>query len=193
MTLSDDIDSLNTSIRQLQVKWELFFSGVEKRPPAVFQARVEKLIREYAFTEIRNNTERFRYQTLTARYNTFNELWQKRLRAREEGKAFGVHGLKADALPPPSSEPPAPGGAGGAPGQFRIGDPDRDDTAVRALYDRFVEERQRTGESVPAFDSFRSLIGRQTAKILGGQGDGAVQFRLDTKGGKVALKAKVVK
>ena len=193
MTLSDDLDLLNSSIRQLQEKWDMYFSGVENRPPNEFQARVEKLIRQYAFAEIRNNTERFRYQTLTARFNTFNELWQKRLRAREEGKAFGVHGLKADVLPPPSPAGGAAGSPGSPPGEFRIGDPERDDAAVRALYERFVEERQQTGESAPAFDSFQKLIGKQTAKILGGKDDRTVQFRLETKGGKVALKAKVVK
>jgi hypothetical protein len=189
--LAEDIDLLNTSIRELQVKWDMFFSGVSDRPPVEAQARVEKLIRQYAFSEIPNNTERFRYQTLTARFNTFNELWQKRLRAREEGKAFGVHGLKADAVPPA-----APSGSPGAPRptrEYRVGDLNQDDAAVRALYERFVEERQRTGEGAPAYDSFRELIGKQTAKILGGKGEGAVQFRLDTKDGRVALKAKVVK
>lgn len=191
MPLSDDLDRLNSSIRQLQVKWDMYFSGVEKLPPVQAQAQVEKLIRQYAFSEIPNNTERFRYQTLTARYNTFNELWQKRLRAREEGKAFGVHGLKADAVPP--AAPPGSAGAPRPSGEYRVGDMNRDDGAVRALYEQFVEARQRTGEGSPAYDSFRELIGRQTAKILGGKGDAAVQFRLDTKDGRVALKAKVVK
>jgi len=191
MPLADDLDQLNSSIRELQVKWDMYFSGVDKLPPVQHQARVEKLIRQYAFSEIPNSTERFRYQTLTARFNTFNELWQKRLRAREEGKAFGVHGLKADAVPSP-----APPGSPGAPrpsGEYRVGDMARDDGAVRALYEQFVEARQRTGEGAPAFDSFRELIGRQTAKILETKGEGAVQFRLDTKDGRVALKAKVVK
>ncbi len=75
-----------------------------------------------------------------------------------------------------------------------MGDAERDDAAVRALYDRFVEERQRTGEgAAPAYESFRQLIGKQTAKILGAKGARAVDFRLDTRDGKVALKAKVVK
>jgi len=194
--LSDDLDLLASSIRQLQTKWDMFFSGVERLPPNEAQKRVEDLIRQHAFSEIRNNADRFRYQSLTSRFNSLNELWKKRLRAREEGKAFGVHGLKADALPPPSPEPepraiPRPGGPGG---EFRVGNADGDAAAVRALYDRFVEERQRTGEgAAPAFESFRQLIGKQTAKILGDKGARAVDFRLDTKDGKVALKAKVVK
>jgi hypothetical protein len=197
MPLSDDLDRLDQHIRQLQAKWDMFFSGVDRKPPAELQSQVEKLIRQYAFSEIRNNTERFRYQTLTARYNTFNELWQKRLRAREEGKAFGVHGLRADALPPPPPPPaasPAPGRpAHSASGEYRIGDAERDAAAVRALYEQYVPERRRMGEAgAPAFESFRQLIGQQTAKILG-KGARAVDFRLDTQGGKVSLKAKVVK
>ncbi len=115
MPLSEDLDRLDTAIRQLQVKWDLFFAGAEKKPPTELQAQVEALVRRWANQEIRNNGERFRYQGLTARYATFNELWQKRLRAREEGKVFGMHGLRAEQLPPP----PAPREARPAPAPGR--------------------------------------------------------------------------
>jgi hypothetical protein len=194
VSLSDDLEQLATSIRQLQARWDMFFSGVEKRPPNEAHARVEKVIRQYDRSVIRNNAERFRLQGLVSRFNTLNELWQKRLRAREEGRAFGFHGRRSGAAaPPPLPEPSGPSHPGGA-GQFRVGDAERDDAAVRALYNRFVEERQRIGEgAAPAYESFRDLIGKQTAKILGDKGAQAVDFRLDTKDGKVALKAKVVK
>ena len=196
MSLTEDLDQLATSIRQLQARWDMYFSGVEKRPPHEAHARVEKVIREYDRSVIRNNADRFRLQGLVSRFNTLNELWQKRLRAREEGRAFGLHGRHAAVAPapPPRPEleaPPRPGGSGG---EFRVGDAERDGAAVRALYDRFVEERQRTGEgAAPAYESFHELIGKQTAKILGAKGARAVDFRLDTKDGRVALKAKVVK
>jgi hypothetical protein len=195
LSLTDDLDQLATSIRQLQARWDMFFSGVEKRPPNEAHARVEKLIRQYDRSVIRNNADRFRLQGLVSRFNTLNELWQKRLRAREEGRAFGFHGRRAEtaAPSPPPPEPTGPSRPGGA-GEFRVGDAERDDAAVRALYDRFVEERQRIGEgAAPAYESFRQLIGKQTAKILGDKGARAVDFRLDTKDGKVALKARVVK
>ncbi|MEE8217490.1 MAG: MXAN_5187 C-terminal domain-containing protein, partial [Vicinamibacteria bacterium] len=115
---------------------------------------------------------------------------------REEGKAFGVHGLKADVLPPPAPEREhrMPTGGGGTGREFRIGNAEADDDKVRALYDRYVEERQRLGEgAAPAYESFRQLIGQQTAKILGDKGARAVDFRLDSTGGKVSLKARIVK
>ena len=201
MPLQDDLDRLEVTIRQLQVKWELFFNGQEKKPPSEIQAQVETLVRRYSNAEIRNNGERFRYQGLAARYTTFNELWQKKLRAREEGKAFGVHGLRAERLPPPpppapvaAPPPPSRAVAAAAAGEVRVSDPSRDTAAVRELYERFVEEKRRAGEkTAPAFDSFRDLIGKQTEKIRSEKGAAAVDFRLETRDGKVSLKARIVK
>lgn len=198
MALADDLDRLETAIRQLQVRWDLFFSGAEKKPPVDMQAQVEQLVRRYANQEIRNNGERFRYQGLTARFTTFSELWQKRLRAREEGKVFGMHGLRAEKLPPPPPPPPREvpheRAAAAAPSEFRVTDARHDAESIRALYDRFVEARARAGEGgAPAFDSFRQLIAKQADRIRAEKGAQAVDFRLETKDGKVSLKARVVK
>jgi hypothetical protein len=87
-----------------------------------------------------------------------------------------------------------PTGGGGSGREFRIGNPEGDDDKVRALYDRYVEERHRLGEGdAPAYESFRQLIGQQTAKILGDKDAKAVDFRLDSSHGKVSLKARIVK
>lgn len=198
MALAEDLDALEHAIRQIQIEWDKFFSGIEKKPPNDLKSRLEALLRRHANAEIRNNTERFRYQTLTARYNTLNELWSKKLRLREEGKAFGVHGLKAEALPPPpppgSAAPRHPGGPPVRADQFRVQNPDRDAQTVRALYERFLEARKTNGETAPVkYESFQKLIGQQASRILADKRGQAVEFRLETKEGKVSLKAKVVK
>ena len=99
--INDDLDILERSFRQLQIEWEKFFGGVEKKPPTDLRARVEALIKKYAYAEIRNNGERFRYQTLSTRYATFNELWNKRMRAIEEGRPLGIHGIYERKVAPP--------------------------------------------------------------------------------------------
>jgi len=196
VALAEDLDRLDTTMRQLQVKWDLFFNGQEKKPPSDLQAKVEGLIRKYANSEIRNNGERFRYQGLSARYTTFNELWQKRLRAREEGKAFGMHGIRAEQMPRPAAAPAgaSPPRPGPAAGEIRVADASRDSGAVRELYDRFVEERTRAGEThAPVFENFRDLIRQQTERIRAERGARAVDFRLETRDGRVSLKARIVK
>jgi hypothetical protein len=125
-----------------------------------------------------------------------DELWAKRLRYREEGKMFGMHGLKAERILPPS--PPSASRerarpAGGA-GEIRLRSGEADPALVRSLYDSFLAARQNAGETAPVkYDSFQKLISQQTSRILSDKGAQAVDFRLETKDGKVSLKAKVVK
>jgi hypothetical protein len=201
VSIEEDLDGLDRSIRQLQIEWEKYFGGVERKPPNELKGRVETLIRRYGNAEMRNNSERFRYQTLTARYNTFNELWSKKLRAREEGKPLGVHGLRADmlpeTLPPPAGEArraAAPAAlAAFSTGEVRVARPD-DPQAVRELFTRFLEARQVAGETAAVkFESFQKIIATQAGRILKEKGAAAVDFRLETKDGKVSLKAKPVK
>ena len=214
MGLEEDLGLIERSIRELQIEWEKFFSGLEKRPPNDMKTRLEALIRKYAGMDVRNNTQRFRYQTLTARYATFAELWSKRLRALEEGRvARGVR------MPPPAAAQagdaePAPAAAGdelspleallGGPSapaprprprtEHRVADPARDQATVRSLFEQFLEARQKTGEPGNVkFESFQKLISQQASRILQDKGAAAVDFRLETKDGKVSLKAKPVK
>jgi hypothetical protein len=197
MAITDDIEVLDRSIRQLQIEWEKFFGGAERKPPLDLKAKVETVIRRWAYTEIRNNTERFRYQTLTSRYNTFNELWMKRMRLMEEGRPLGVHGPRALPLAPAPGEVARTAGlaAGGAPsGEFRIARPEEDREAVRALFDQYMQERRRAGEDgAVRFESFEKIIAQQASRILVEKGGQAVDFRLETKDGKVTLKARPVK
>jgi len=195
MATEDDLDQLEQMLRQLQIEWEKFFGGVEKKPPNELRARVEGIVKRYAYTEIRNNTERFRYQALASRFNTFNELWNKRMRAIEEGRPVGLHGRAAAAAPAPV-RPGAPVSAAVAPtgGEIRVRSPEKDESAVRALYDKFIQARQQAGEKgTVKFDNFQKLISQQASRIMADKGAQAVDFRLETKEGKVSLKAKVVK
>jgi hypothetical protein len=195
VSLTEDLDRLDTTIRQLLVKWDMFFSGAEKKPPSELQAAAELIIKRYGSTEIRNNGERFRYQGLTARYTTFNELWQKRLRAREEGKAFGQHGLRAEQMAPAPRVSAAGSPASPAPpAEFRVAGGASDVPAIRALYESFVNERRRAGVGAPPpYESFQQLVSQQTARLRSEKGAAAVDFRLETKDGKVSLKARIVR
>jgi hypothetical protein len=206
--LGKDLEILEKQLRQLQIDWEKFFGGVERKPPVDLRTKVESVIRRYAGVELRNNTERFRYQNLTARYNTFNELWNKRLRAIEEGRPVGLHLTRAIAPPPPPppAEPAAGSSAAGAAArrtgplpagslkEYRIQNPDGDAVMVKALYRQFVDERRKAGETAAvSYDNFEKLIAQQASRILTEKGAAAVDFRIEAKEGKVSLKAKPVK
>jgi hypothetical protein len=195
--IGEDLEFLENSIRQLKIEWEKFFGGVERKPPYDLKFRVDSVVRRHSNAEIRNNAERFRYMNLVARYNTFSELWAKRLRALEEGARFGLHGSQARTAGPPPvlehlPEPPARPAPGG--NEVRVQDPGSDGAAVRKLFDNFLEARKAAGEAgAVKFESFQKIINQQAARILTEKGAKAVDFRLETKDGKVSLKAKPVR
>ena len=200
MGVNEDLDLIEKSIRQLQIDWEKFFGGVEKKPPVDAKARLEALFRRYANAEIRNNTERFRFQNLTSRYQTFAELWAKRLRAMEEGRPMGLHGKAAAMAMPPAPPPPpmaermASAARAAGSSEVRVKDAGADTEAVRTLFNRFLEARKQAGENAAVkFESFQKIIAQQSTRILNEKGASAVDFRLETKDGKVSLKAKAVR
>src|SRR5262249_26911690 len=101
-------------------------------------------------------------------------------------------------LPPPPPPPPLaqapramrPTGRRRLPGPK----PKRDRAAAKALYQKFHPRRQKAGEHTGVkFDSFQTLIAPPGPRPLSDKGAQAVDFRLETKDGKVSLKAKVVK
>jgi hypothetical protein len=196
VALNEDLDLLEKSIRQLQIEWEKFFSGIERKPPVDMRTKVEAMVRRYSNAEIRNNTERFRFQNLAARYQTFAELWAKRLRAMEEGRPVGLHGKAATMAPPPHHSPAIVERLATAAksNEVRVKDPTGDTEAVRSLFDRFLAARKEAGESgAVKFESFQKIIAQQSTRILNEKGASAVDFRLETKDGKVSLKAKPVR
>ena len=81
-----DLRQLETDLRQLETEYTMFFSGQRPRPPVELRGRVEAIIRRWDRVPIQGSSERFRYNTLQQRFRTFADLWDRGLRAREEGR-----------------------------------------------------------------------------------------------------------
>src|SRR5690349_9048245 len=64
----------------------MFFSGRLPRPPWETRNRVESLVKQYDRAYIQNYGDRFRFMTLQSRFAAFTDLWDRGLRAREEGR-----------------------------------------------------------------------------------------------------------
>jgi len=86
MALVDDLTLLERQLATLITRYEQYFIGMEKREPLQLLTEVEKLVRRYATTAINNTMYKHKYATLTARFNTYREHWNRILRLMEEGK-----------------------------------------------------------------------------------------------------------
>ena len=198
-TVSESIDYLAGEIRQLRVDFERFFSGALLIPPDELRRRVQARLRQLRSLNSMSAVDRFRLGDLEARHNSYDELFTRRLRDREEGR------LRAGPVsPPPLLTPPRPSSAAGNPrgaagaaadpgaGGIVIG-ADPDPRAVAALYAQVTAaDAPGGGAEGPRFDlaSFGSYLQRQAAAIRAKTGCDEVQFRLAAEDGKLRLKAR---
>ncbi len=88
--MPEDIDrelqSLETELKRLEAEYNMFFAGRLPRPPWETRGRVEALVKRLDREHLSNYGARFRFTTLQARFAAFVDLWDRGLRAREEGR-----------------------------------------------------------------------------------------------------------
>jgi hypothetical protein len=177
--LSDAHDQLGRDIQQLRVDFERFFNGALPFPPDELRGRVQAQIRQLrGMSNLATAVDGFRLGDMEARFNSYNELFNRRVRDAEEGR-------HPAARPAP---PPAP----------RRYDPERgivfgdriDPQAAEALYQGLAAS---PGDA-PRFDldSFQTYLARQVTAIREKTGCTEVQFRLAAEDGKIKLKARPV-
>jgi hypothetical protein len=177
-SFGEALDHLGRDLQQLRVDFERFFNGSLLSPPDELRGRVQTQLRNLRGANMTTAVDSFRLGDLEARFNSYNELFNRRLRDLEEGRQPG-----ARHAPPPVARryDPTQGILFGE----RI-----DPEAAEALYQALAAA---PGDS-PRFDldSFQTYLARQVAAIRDKTGCSEVQFRLASEDGKVKLKARPV-
>jgi hypothetical protein len=174
-----DLQALESDLKKLEAEYNMFFSGRAPRPPWETRKRVEALVRRWDRDHIETAGDRFRFQTLQARFQKFVELWDRGLRAREEGRPGPF------AQPPPKAPPKQEQ-------QDRnkvlyvtaFKDPMHEMDKLHSLYDTLMEARRQVGDDVVPFHRFASLVKDQVTKLRD-TGSPEVAFRVAVKDGKV--------
>jgi hypothetical protein len=185
-SIDRDLQRLETELKRLEVEYNMFFAGRLPKPPWDTRARVEALVKQYDRAHIQNFGDRFRFQTLQSRYNTLVDLWDRGLRAREEGRP-GPFSVKRTDKPVAPDRP-----------KDRVvhvttfHDPMREMDRLQDLYESLVEARRESGQNAVPFHKFAELVKTQVSKLRG-RDDSEVAFRVMLKDGKVSFTARAMK
>ncbi len=177
-----DLQALVEGLKRLEAEYNGFFSGRERRPPWETRARVEALVKrlDRAGMGSLTSADKFRFQTLQARYQAFIDLWDRGLRAREEGRPGPfTQPRPADPTKKKSEEPESKVLHVTA---FR--DPLREMDKLHSLYDSLMDARRQSGDDVVPFHRFAALVKDQVSKLKD-NGSPEVAFRVAMKDGKV--------
>jgi hypothetical protein len=183
-TVEEQLARLEEDIRRLKVEFDIYFNGAAKRPPYDTKGRVDTLIKRLADERTLTFAQRYQYNSLAARYNSFMQLWRRTMQDREEGRGPSRRPAPA---PQPDSE--------AAPATFVCSDPRGDVRTVRGLYDALVEARRSCGEPTEdlPFARFHRMVTEKSEALKERAGCERVHFSVAVRDGRVQFKAKAEK
>jgi len=183
-TPDEQLTRLEEDIRRLRIEFDIFFNGAAKRPPYDTKGRVETLLKRLGDDRTLNYAQRYRYNSLAARYNAFRDLWRRTMQGREEGRD-PVSAARANVRKENvAKEVEAV--------SFVCLDAHREVEVVKNLYTSLLEAKQRCGEPTEnlSFPKFHRLIASKADGIKQQLGCDRVRFSVAVEGGHVSFKAR---
>lgn len=179
----EQLGRLEEDIRRLKIEFDIYFNGAAKRPPYDTKGRVETLIKRLGDDRSLTFAQRYRYNSLTARYNAFRDLWRRTIQGREEGRDL-ISSARAQ------HKEEATRAFTGA--NLVCEDANREVETVRNLYKALVEAKKLCGESVEdfSFPRFHRLIASKADGLKNRMGCERIRFTIDVEGGHVSFKAR---
>ena len=183
-----ELQALEAELKRLEAEYNMFFSGRLPRPPWETRGRVDALMKRWGRMHIQAAVDRFRFDMLSTRYQKFADLWDRGLRAREEGRPGPfVHQAPKTIERPKEKDPDAQ-----VVNVTAFKDPMREMDKLHSLYDSLMDARRDAGEDVVPFHRFAALVKEQVGKLRDA-GNPEVAFRVAVKDGKVNFTVKGMK
>ena len=183
-TTDQELTRLEEDIRRLRIEFDIFFNGAAKRPPYDTKGRVETLLKRLGDDRSLNYAQRYRYNSLCARYNAFRELWRRTMQGREEGRD-AVSAARASAKGEVKESKVEPV-------SFICLDAHHEVEVVKNLYNSLIEAKRHCGEPTEdlSFPKFHRLIASKADGIKRQRGCERVRFSVTMENGHVSFKAR---
>ena len=183
MTVDEQLKRLEEDIRRLKIEFDIYFNGAAKRPPYDTKSRVETMLKRLGDDRTLSFAQRYLFNSLTARFTSFRELWRRTMQGREEGRD-AAQAARAQARDEASHREDSQ--------SFVCDDAHKDVPTVKQLYDALLEAKMKCGEPTEdlSFPRFHHLIATKTDTLKERTGCDRVRFSIDVEGGRVSFKAK---
>jgi hypothetical protein len=194
----EHISGLEEILRKLKSQYDQFFAGSRNIPPIEERKRFDRAMRELAKGRIRDNAVRFRYNNLLNKWTMYQELWNRRLREKEEGplqyqrrqealERAGAAIAAARAAEDTKSEARVTTDEGQS--YVRVTDSSKG-AEIQALHQEIVRVSAETGQKAASLGQVSTMIDSQMSKLRERYGDRAIGFRVEVVEGKIKLKAR---
>ena len=181
MTIDEQISQLEDNLRRLKIEYDIYFNGAAPRPPSDTHWRVDTLVKRLSDVPQMNFGQRFRFTGLAQRYALFNQMWQQRVRSKEEGPRRTAAEIREEQKKQPAF-------------QVQWNDPASEPEKVDKLYQALVEAKRKLGEDANSIaqDAFKRFVQQKTDQLKRDFRCQNVEYVVEVEDGQVKLRAKGV-
>lgn len=174
MEFEEDIKLLKAKMKQLETEYEQWFAGAVMVPPWATRKVVENIIKKYNRNPPQALADRSVFQMHQSKFNVYSEMWERRMRLKEEGKL--PSGREEHSRRAASSTP-------------RAGAEKKD--KFREVFETFVAAKEKAGQGTKnlSYENFQKHLKKQADKVRAKHGYD-VDFGVSTKEGKISLVAR---
>lgn len=188
--VEQELDRLEKSIVLLKREFEMYFAGASRTPPTDQRDKLDKVIKKVAMSQGMSYAQRFKYNSIVARFNSYLDLWNKQLRAKEEGRSPSrVTGLNSEARRAMElvTQKMAP--------KTEEGTREMPTDPLAKVYTQYLHTREQAGEGASnmTFDGFAKVVSKQREAIMQKFQCKDVEFYVSVEQGHAKLKARPIK
>lgn len=173
--LAQELDEIQQQIKELEIHYEQYFSGIEKREPYQERKDLARKIRHFTTRHIVWTDLRFRCQGIASRLMSYGQYWDRILRLIDEGK-YHRHTTKRNVTSSQSQS-----------GKGKAVDPK---VEAAKLQQELSQARKTCGLSGagPSAEKVATFLATQREKIRSRYGDKPIEFSIDTNSDKPRIK-----
>ncbi|RMG59135.1 MAG: hypothetical protein D6713_06180 [Deltaproteobacteria bacterium] len=170
MGVKQALDRIERKIEELKKKYDLFFQGILRAEPLNERRELEFLLRKMGQRSIPNTADQFRFNTLQARFYSYQNMWNRITTAIEEGR------LVRDTKGRVSFSSHAP----------------VDEENLNQTFLDYLNARKEANLPVDNIDftSFREMLVKKALEIQDKSSCRKVEFRVEMEGNSPKIKAK---
>ena len=181
-----ELTSLDEGIRRLKIEYDIYFSNHRRKPPDDLRLRMENTAKRLSEATEMSVSQRFRYNTLIARFCVYRDLWRRTQQERESAN----ENPRASSGPMPKSDGHTSSQSPGV--QVSIGDPDAESGKIQCLYDELLRIRGENAKESPgiSYQQFTNYIASQTQGIKTRYRCSSVVFRIAVEANAVKFTAR---
>lgn len=174
MGFEEDMNRLKQKMKQLETEYEQWFSGALQVPPWETQKAVDNIIRFYNRNPPHGLAEQSVFQMHQSKYNVYSEMWNRRMRLKEEGRQATGKEERSRRV------------------SVRQKEPATEKDRFRQVFESYVSAKEKTGQSPGklSFENFKRQLESRAKQLRVERGYDDVDFGVSVKDGKVSLVAR---